>query len=122
MRPRIATLGALIVVLLAASLLGCGGNKSTSSVTPPPTKELDSGTLANGGVYMHTFANAGTYNYHCTIHGLTMAGSVSVASGPTANASVSIGNNFYNPPSVSVAPNGTVTWTNNGVPHTVTSN
>jgi plastocyanin len=69
------------------------------------------------------FATAGTYNYHCAIHGLGMAGTVTVANGQPLNAAVSIQDNSYNPAGVSVAPNGTVTWTNNGGnTHTVTSN
>lgn len=29
---------------------------------------FDSGSIASGGSYQHTFTQAGTYNYHCTIH------------------------------------------------------
>ena len=30
--------------------------------------EISSQSLSNGGTYSHVFENAGTYNYHCTIH------------------------------------------------------
>jgi len=29
---------------------------------------FDSGTLASGATYKHTFSKAGTYAYHCSIH------------------------------------------------------
>ena len=118
---RTAPVTALFLIVLIVAIPACG-KKSSNSVTPPVTKELDSGSIASGGQYMHTFASAGTYNYHCAIHGTAMAGSVTVANGQAANTAVSIGNNFYNPTPASVAPGGTVTWTNNGVTHTVTSN
>jgi plastocyanin len=121
MRPRIATLSVLILALLFATVHGCGGSKSNPMV-PPVTKELDSPNLGNGGVYQHTFASAGTFNYHCKFHS-GMTGSVTVASAQPASASVTIGDNSFSPTSVSVAPGGTVTWTNNGLStHTVTSN
>ena len=40
---------------------------------------FDDGTTSgnkNDGTYSRTFNTAGTYDYHCTIHGLAMAGSV----------------------------------------------
>jgi plastocyanin len=33
-------------------------------------------SMANGATFQRTFANAGTYHYHCTIHGAGMAGTV----------------------------------------------
>jgi plastocyanin len=120
-RYRIATLAAALLVLLAASLPAC--KQKATNPGGGAAKELDSATLTNGGVYMHTFANAGTYNYHCRVHGLAMAGTVTVAGGQPANAPVTIKDDFYNPANVSVAPGGTVTWTHSGSnSHTVTSN
>ncbi|HLB29147.1 MAG TPA: plastocyanin, partial [Dehalococcoidia bacterium] len=41
---------------------------------------------------------------------------------PPSSGSVSLGDNFFSPGSLSVAAGATVTWTNNGgKPHTVTS-
>jgi plastocyanin len=82
--------------------------------------ELSSGNLGNGGTYSHTFACLGTYPYHCSIHP-SMHGSVTVSAGGPASASVSIQDFNFNPSSVTVGPGGTVTWTNNGSTHTVTS-
>ena len=73
-------------------------------------------------MYQHSFANAGTYNYHCTIHG-AMTGSVVVdTAAPSSIASVSIVSSSSPFTAATVKPGGTVTWTNNtGVTHTVTS-
>lgn len=121
--PRTAALllglGLVATVVIVAS---CNSNNNSTGITNPPVRELNSGNIANGGTYQHVFANLGTFNYHCTIHGTAMSGSVVVANGAPATVSVAIGNNFYNPSTATVGPNGTVTWTNNGVTHTVTSN
>lgn len=121
-RPRFATFTLALLAILVASVSGC-----KNSTNPPggggAAKELNSPTLGNGGVYAHMFATAGTYNYHCNIHGLAMAGTVTVAGGGSPGAAVSIQDNLYNPASVTITPGQTVTWTNNGSnSHTVTSN
>jgi len=120
-RPRLlATLGPLLLIAALAWTTSCS-NKATNPTTNIPPKELDSGDIASGGgTFQHTFATAGTFNYHCTHH--SMSGSVTVAAGQPASASVTIGDNFFNPASVMVAPGGTVHWTNGGgTAHTVTS-
>lgn len=49
--------------------------------------------------------------------------SVVAGAGAALAASVTIGDNFYSPPTVTVAVGQTVTWTNGGqAPHTVTAN
>lgn len=113
-----------VTLLLTLGVLSACSNGDSTTGPPGPgpgAKELNSGTLGNGGVYSHTFATAGTYPYHCEIHG-GMTGTVQVGTGSPASAAVSIMNNAFSPQSVSVQPGGTVTWTNNdGVAHTVTS-
>ncbi len=119
---RNAGLGMLGLVLLAAGIAAC--SKGGSSQTAPPARELDSGNIANGAQYAHTFANRGTFSYCCNIHGCSkMSGTVTVATGQPASAGVSIFDYGFNPAGVSVGPGGTVTWTNNsgGTTHTVTS-
>lgn len=37
---------------------------------------FNSPTLSNGGTFTRTFPSAGTFPYHCAIHGTAMAGSV----------------------------------------------
>lgn len=50
-------------------------NKDTviHSLVSDTGSELNSGNLANGQTYSHTFTTAGTYNYHCTIHTMMKA-------------------------------------------------
>ena len=79
------------------------------------TETFQSASLAHNGVYTHAFPTAGTIAYHCKIHGTSMSGTVVVdPSAPAGNRAVAIGDNFFNPPSVSVRPGASVTWTNNG--------
>lgn len=40
--------------------------------------EIESPVLSNGQEYSHTFSQAGTYNYHCSIHPI-MKGTVTVS-------------------------------------------
>jgi plastocyanin len=76
---------------------------------------FESPTLGNGAGYQHTFGTTPqSYPYHCKIHGVTMAGTVTVAAGAPVAVSVVIGDNFFSPASVTVAPGGTVTWFNSG--------
>ena len=108
---------------LVATPFACGGKSSNSTAPPPPAKELASGDLGHLAVYQHTFANAGTFAYHC-IHHANMQASITVDPASAVNAlAVTISDNAFGPTSATVAPNATVTWTNNGVnTHTVTSN
>ena len=76
--PRFVPLAALALMLASgcaakhnAPTGGGGGGGGTG-------KELDSGNIAPGGTYSHTFSTAGDFAYHCTIHGLAMSGSVVV--------------------------------------------
>jgi FtsP/CotA-like multicopper oxidase with cupredoxin domain len=76
---------------------------------------FESPTLAGGATYSHTFGTTQqTYPYHCKIHGVTMAGTVTVQAGAPASVNVVIGDNFFNPAAITVAPGGTVTWFNSG--------
>ena len=108
-------------------LLACGEDKGTS---PAPGKELDSpallGATAGSQNYIHAFANAGSYPYHCSFHTTShhrMAGTVIVADGAPDSVFVQIFQGAFNPSSATVKPNGQVRWQNfdDGVHHTVTS-
>ncbi|MDQ6918529.1 MAG: multicopper oxidase domain-containing protein, partial [Candidatus Dormibacteraeota bacterium] len=46
--------------------------------TPISAEDWDSGTIAHGSTFDHTFPTAGTFNYHCDVHGCGMAGTVTV--------------------------------------------
>ncbi len=86
--------------------------------------ELNSGFLSPLATFQHTFMTAGSYPYHCEIH-TVMRGTVivDIAGPPSASVSiVSATSTGFSPSSVTVAPGGTVTWTNNHTTtHTVTS-
>jgi plastocyanin len=122
-RRRLARLAAACLPLAVVAILGC--SKSTSpggGGGGGGMKELDSAVLGSGQDFPHMFKTAGTFNYHCNIHGLAMSGVVTVGTGP-ATATVSITDNKYTPQNLTVGTNATVTWTNNGANnHTVTSN
>lgn len=76
---------------------------------------FESPVLANGASYSHIFgAVPQSYPYHCKIHGVTMAGTITVQNGAPATTSVTIGDNFFSPQVQTVAPGGTVTWFNTG--------
>ena len=47
-------------------------------VTAEPDGKFDSGELATGTSYSHTFTTPGTYTYFCRIHPATMRGVVTV--------------------------------------------
>jgi len=98
--PTFTQAGSYTVTFTATNLLS--GSASTV-ITATNVLELNSGNIGNGGTYSHTFTTAGTYTYFCDFHA-GMAGTVIVAPGQPASAAVSIGNNFYSPASVSIAP------------------
>jgi plastocyanin len=92
--------------------------------------ELDSpsllGATAGSQNYIHTFAHAGLYPYHCEYHTTAshrMAGTVTVDDTGQDSAFVSIFQGAFQPASVVVRPGGQVRWQNfdDGVHHTVTS-
>ena len=108
-----------------AALGSCGS--SNKSTTPAPGggggTELNSGNIAGGGgSYSHAFMTAGSFPYHCAIHGSPMIGTVTVSSGPmTGDTLVTItGTLAYG--SQAIQTGQTVRWKNNAsLPHTVTS-
>ena len=117
---------ALASLSLALLLNACVEEK----VTSPGAKELDSQSLLGAATgsrnYIHVFANAGRYPYHCEYHTTTTtpeAGTVVVVDGAADSAFVSIFQGAYHPSSVAVKPDGQVRWQNFdvGVHHTVTS-
>ena len=99
------------------------GGVGTPPPPPGPTESFDSGILSSGS-FSHTFANAGDFGYHCVLHGTAttgMRGSVHVAMGQPASASVSVANFSFTPPTANIAPGGTVTWVWGGTSHSVTT-
>jgi plastocyanin len=108
----------------------------------PHTLTADDGTFdsgvvtpgAEGGRFAGTNASIvlrkpGTFAFHCEVHPAAMKGTLTVVgdaaeAGPAAASSapravsVDMGDLFFKPPQVSVAPGGKITWTNKGqAPH-----
>lgn len=114
------------LVALALLLNAC----VEEEVTSPRAKELDSPSLLGATTgsrnYIHAFANAGRYPYHCAYHSTTESpegGTVVVVDGAADSAFVYIFEGVYHPSSVAVRRDGQVRWQNfdAGVHHTVTS-
>ena len=120
LRPRLLLVAALLLVATTVAVGSC--SKKSNPVSPPPAgKELNSANLPQGGSYSHTFASAGSFPYHCTIHP-SMLASVTVAGGGADSALVNITGSQFSPNSTTMKPGGTVRWVNNdGFSHTVTS-
>jgi len=115
-------LTSMALLTFAALVASCGDKATNPNNNPPAALELNSGNMPTGRSYSHTFANAGTYNYFCTVHGVSMSGSITVSGTTPDSVLVTIGpGNSYNPASASVKVTGTVRWINIGSDHTVTS-
>ena len=55
------------------------GDSTPHTVTSNTAGAFDSGSIASGATYAHTFSQAGTYNYYCAIHP-NMIGTIIVTS------------------------------------------
>jgi len=109
----------LILLALPGLLAGCGSkDKGTNPMAT--TEPFESGDLSNGDQFVHVFSTAGSFGYHCRIHGTAMSGTINVSVGAGDSTVVQIGNNFFNPTPASVKPGGYVRWFNGGGAHTVT--
>ena len=127
MSLRLIGLAALASLTLSLCIIACGEDKGTS---PPPANELDSpyllGATAGSQNYIHTFANAGTFSYHCKLHTTAShreGGTVFVSAQGPESVFVSIFQGAFHPDSAIVRPNGQVRWQNfdDGTHHTITS-
>jgi plastocyanin len=121
-RRPIALLATAVSIVALVFVVSCGSDNNNSGGGGVQPRELDSGNIPPGGVYQHTFAGAGTFNYHCQIHS-GMNGQVIVVNGSADSMLVTIGpGNAFNPTPATVKPGGYVRWINAGSTHTVTSN
>jgi plastocyanin len=112
----------LAIALLAIAAPACGKKSTNPGGGGGTAKELNSPDLGAGAMYQHTFATVGSFPYHCRFHGSMTATVNVVASGGANGAAVSIAGQAFNPASVTINQNTTVTWTNNdGTTHSVTS-
>jgi plastocyanin len=129
-RSRIAPGQAWIPVLVLSVALvalacgsGGGGYGSNPGGGGTTTKVLNSGNIAPGASFSHTFTKAGSFAYHCNYHSV-MKGTVTVSAAATDSlVQVNIVSSSTPFPGATVKTGGKVTWKNNtGMTHTVTSN
>ena len=127
---RIPQLLALAVLLAVLGVSAC--SKSGSPTAPHGSGGGGTGTTFNLGPFglnqsaTLTFANVGTFGYHCIPHQtMGMTGSIQVEAGGPDSALVQIAANglTYTPPTAHVRPGGQVRWSNasTSTVHTVTS-
>ncbi|MBI5709087.1 MAG: hypothetical protein HZC42_02120 [Candidatus Eisenbacteria bacterium] len=130
MNVRRAVLLSAAAGVLAAGAFVLGCSKSSNPTSPAGGggggAELGSGNIPPGGVFQHTFAAAGTFPYHCTIHAAMTGNQVVVSASASADSAfvqiVSMTAPGFSPASVTIKPGGHVRWVNaHTVPHTVTS-
>ncbi len=123
--PGLIALASLALALLNFS---CGQDAPTKPASH--ALELDSpyllGATTGSENYIHIFANAGNYPYHCRLHSTAdhrEGGAVFVTAQAPESAFVSIFEGIFRPDTVTVRVNGSVRWQNfdDGTHHTVTS-
>lgn len=56
------------ITVTANTTIKWTNNDGMTHTVTSNTGIFDSGNISAGGTYSHTFATAGTYPYHCTIH------------------------------------------------------
>lgn len=56
------------ITVTAGTTITWTNKDSYAHTVTSDSKLFDSGNIANGGTFSFTFATAGTYPYHCTIH------------------------------------------------------
>jgi len=122
------------LIVAAALLAGCGSTNSTSpgggGGGAPAGPAFNLMFAAKGASASFTFADSGSWAYHCSVHqGLGMVGTVNVRAAGADSDTVDVGVDgagnpaaVFTPAAVTVKPGGTVRWINrsNMVNHTVT--
>jgi plastocyanin len=71
-------LPAVVTVARGQSVVWTNGDVIGHTTTSDTPGIWDSGTVPPGQTFSFTFPTAGTYTYHCTIHGKLMFGTVVV--------------------------------------------
>lgn len=132
-RDRFRAGWTLALALVFFAIAGGACNNSPTSPYGGGGGGGGGGTLFNFGPFAlgqsatFTFANAGTFGYHCIVHrNMGMTGTVQVDAGGADSLVVQIGpgNGFaFSPVSAHIKPGGHVRWVNvsNLTVHTVTS-
>jgi len=114
-----------LVLLLAGVAVALACSKKSNPTQPGggPTEPFDSGTFTSG-VFVHTYNTAGSFSYHCKVHGSSMSGTVNCSTGAPDSNFVNIGpggTNTFSPTTITVKPGGYVKWTLVSGNHSVTS-
>ena len=86
-----------------------GNQVHTVTSDNPGNEDFDAGRLSNGDEFTHTFETAGTYAYHCEVHG-SMNGVVQVGAPETTTTS-STSTTTTAPPTTTTQPPPTTTPT-----------
>jgi plastocyanin len=82
-----AAFGTNPLVITAGTTVTWTNADSMAHTTTSDTGVWDSGILAPNGTFSFTFANAGTFPYHCTIHGAaSMSGSITVQAASSSSS------------------------------------
>jgi plastocyanin len=76
----------------------------------PPSGGFDSGQLAEGDTFAHTFNEAGAFEYYCAFHPTQMRGIINVAQAATATPAAST------PPATTAVPQGGTTQSATVIP------
>ena len=62
-------------------------NPGTLACAPTSTENFNSGNMAPGATFGHTFNTQGSYSYHCEVHGCHVGHGTSDVSGSTPETS-----------------------------------
>jgi plastocyanin len=132
MNKRLVLLASVLTTAMVFLVIVTGCSKNSSPTAPygaggggggPTDVPFNSGTLTAPAGFDHAFPTAGTIGYHCTFHaGMGMVGTVVVAAGGAASATVTASGMTFSPSTVTIMPGGSVHWTIADGTHTVTSN
>jgi hypothetical protein len=113
-----AAYGTNPLVISAGTVVTWTNNDTMPHTATSDTGAFDSSTLAPGQSFSFTFATAGTFPYHCTIHGAqSMSGVIQVtAAPPSPSVTPAVSVTPTASPTPTATPTPTVTTTPTSVP------
>ena len=121
-RGRLAV--GLAVLMLVAFAAGCAKKNNPAQPagggsTNEPFASGNFSSTSTVRVYVHAFPTAGTFAYHCSVHGTAMSAAVEVGDLLPDSSFVTIGDNFFSPSLIQVKTGGYVKWNATGGTHGV---
>lgn len=66
------------LIISKGTIVKWTNNDGTNHTVTSNTAVFDSGNLSSSQTYSYTFNTPGSFPYHCTVHGLSMSGTVTV--------------------------------------------